>query len=304
MTDLSGILERYRSPLVRDLVWALLSPTLINAANPNYNPVPRWYRDAFHLIEPQLPTLDQDDSPLREHLAATPNNRLGLHFEKLWHWWLLHNGRYQLQAHNLQVIVAQKTLGEFDCIVHDSHAGQTEHWELAVKFYLGIPPLQDARHWFGTNSHDRLDQKNHHLNSKQLVLSETFHGRRLCESRGWPIRQRRLISKGRLYYPYTDKPVTPVAPPCIDPHHLTGYWMNSSAFLQQATQHPKARYQWLNHSEWLAHQSDETQPFSAIKTALEQHEHPLQLRISGWNPKAFRLFVMPESWQTTLMDGC
>lgn len=299
MRNLLSALEQYQSPLVRDLTWAILSPTLINSNNGNHNPSARWYREAFHLIEPHLSSLDHDDSPLHEHLLAQPNHRLGAYFEHLWSYWLQHNGRYQLQAHNLQVMHDQKTFGEFDFIVHDSAAGHFEHWELAVKFYLGIFPLDDMQHWFGTNIQDRLDLKYHHLINKQLVLSEMRPARLLCEQHGWPIQHRRLISKGRLYYPWPPSTQRPALPRCIDPAHLHGYWMPHAAFLQQAAHHPQAGYHWLDKNEWLVCQPRPPLTLSAIQDRLQQQHkpHPVQLHISGWLQQPLRLFIMPDHWQ-------
>lgn len=297
-------LEQFHSPLVRDLVWALLSPALINSNNSNHNPSPRWFREAFTLIEPHLQQLDHNDAPLQRHLDTAPSSRLGIYFERLWSYWLQYNGRYEMLAHNLQVMQDQHTLGEFDFIVRDTHADQIEHWELAVKFYLGVPPLREAHHWFGANIRDRLDLKYCHLVDKQLTLSETLPGRNTCLTQGWNVSQRRLISKGRLYYPYTDTPPdVQCAPRYIDTHHLTGYWLTYSAFLQLAGTFPLAGYRWLQRTEWLVHHAVALQTLDDIRAILEQqlHPHPVQLWVSGWQTEAFRLFLVPENWQASAL---
>lgn len=298
-------LEQYQSPLVRDLVWAILSPVLINSNNDNHNPSARWYFEAFRLIESHLRTLDQNDAQLQEHLSAQKNQRLGTYFERLWSYWLLHNGRYQLLAHNLQVMQDQQTLGEFDFIVHDTVADQIEHWELAVKFYLGIPPLDDSKHWFGANTHDRLDLKYQHLVGKQLILSETHSGRQICKDFGWDISLRRLVSKGRLYYPWPPAGVPPSPPVCIDPSHLHGYWITLSAFHQQASQHPQANYLWLHKAEWMVHHPRPPLALPGVQDLLtQQHRpHPVQLRVTGWQEAPFRLFIVPDQWATSALQS-
>lgn len=304
MHNLLAALESFHSPRVRDLVWALLSPTLINSNNDNHNPSSRWFCEAFTLIAPHLQQLEHDDTPLQQHLDATPNHRLGFYFERLWSYWLLHNGRYEMLAHNLQIMQDRHTLGELDFIVHDTQADQIEHWELAVKFYLGIPPLQEAQHWFGANTHDRLDLKYCHLVDKQLTLSETLPGRSTCLAQGWNVSQRRLISKGRLYYPYTETPTMSCEiPHCIDPAHEKGYWLTHGTFLQLATTLPNAGYHWLERTEWLVHRDMAENPFTDIKIKLERqlHPHPVQLRVSGWQAEPFRLFVVPDDWQTSAL---
>ena len=304
MPELNPLLEQYRSAAVRDLVWALLSPTLINAHNANHNPSARWYLEAYHLIEPHLHTLDADDSTLVAHLNAQPNHRLGVYFERLWSYWLQHNDRYQLLAQNLQVMKAGQTLGEFDLIVLDSAADQVEHWELAVKFYLGIPPTRDMQHWFGTTTRDRLDLKYCHLVDKQLVLSETFPGRSALQERGWHIKQQRLISKGRLYYPYDlAHQQTLETPVCIDPPHLSAYWSTQTEFNRQALQYPDAAYAWLDKSEWMVRKNKSLNSLSSIQAILEQqlHPHPIQLWIEGWQATPLRLFVVPDTWPSAAL---
>ncbi len=304
MIDLTQQLEHYRSPVVRDLVWALLSPSLINSNNANHNPSPRWFVEAYRLIEPHLQSLERDDGTLVEYLNTHSQHRLGLYFERLWSYWLQHNGRYQMLAQNLQVIKDNQTLGEFDLIVHDTAADQIEHWELAVKFYLGISPLWETNHWFGTHTKDRLDLKHCHLVDKQLLLSETHPGRQTCAQHGWQIQQRRLLCKGRLYYPwstFTDH--IPELPPCIDPPHLKGYWLTQTAFRTQSTLQAGAKYLWLDKTEWLVHKSRPTQTTEDITRILEQqlHPHPVQLWIDGWLPQPIRLFVVPDQWETAAL---
>ena len=293
-------IERYHSAAVRDLAWAILSPTLMQTPDAGQNLSPLWYEQAFNAIEPHLAQLDIDDSPLLQHLQAPHNHRLGLYFERLWSYWLQHNDRYRLLASNLQVMRDGQTYGEFDFIVHDTAADQIEHWELAVKFYLGIAPLQAMQHWFGPNTKDRLDLKFRHLVDKQLPLSQTQPGLATCAQRGWPVRQRRLISKGRLYFPF---PHHQDAPRCIDARHLHGFWLNQSQWLRQARHYGQAGYSWLTRSEWLVWHPRPLQTYRDIRERLEQqlHPHPVQLHIEGWMEQPIRLFLVPDDWSNSAL---
>ena len=91
-------IEQYQSASVRDLAWAILSPTLMQSPDAGHNCAERWFNDAFTAIEPHLQQLDRDDSPLVHHLHEPTNHRLGLYFERLWSYWLQHNIRYRLNS--------------------------------------------------------------------------------------------------------------------------------------------------------------------------------------------------------------
>jgi len=292
---LNARIEHYRSAAVRDLVWAILSPTLIVMPDSSQHCTPIWYEQAFLAIEPHLQQLEQDDTPLVQHLTTPRAHRLGSYFERLWSYWLQHNGRYNLLAANLQVKANNQTLGEFDLIVHDTHADEIEHWELAVKFYLGVTPLQSANHWFGPNHQDRLDLKYHHLVQHQLPLSQTHAGQQTCAAHGWSIARRRLISKGRLYFPGVDAESHSL-PRCIDPAALHGHWLTQTEFARQARHHPQARYRKLGREEWMVMQGHHDIATMDLLSLLP-HSYPLQLDISGWQDQPLRLFVVPDTWR-------
>ena len=60
--NLTAQIEQYNSPAVRDLAWAILSPTLIVAPDASQHTTPAWYEQAFLAIESHLHELDKDDS--------------------------------------------------------------------------------------------------------------------------------------------------------------------------------------------------------------------------------------------------
>lgn len=291
---LTARLEQYRSAAVRDLVWAILSPALIVTPGNTQHSSPAWYEQAYQSIEPHLQQLDQDESALIQHLTTPHIHRLGTYFERLWSYWLQHNGRYALLAANLQVARDNQTLGEFDLIVRDTHADEIEHWELAVKFYLGVPPLEHPQRWFGPHHQDRLDLKYHHLVERQLPLSQTHAGQQACASHGWTIARRRLICKGRLYFPGTDAD-PPSMPRITDPQALHGRWLTHTEFQRQSRRFPDARYRRLNRDEWLVSRADPLQRLTEIQPDLSR-THPIQLEILGWHEQPLRLFLVPDTW--------
>ena len=69
-----------------------------------------FWRD--HLVQ-----LDAQSKPMREFLGDTPSGRLGLYYERLWHYLLQQDPDTDLLAHNLRVQDGKRTVGEFDCML-------------------------------------------------------------------------------------------------------------------------------------------------------------------------------------------
>ena len=293
--ELQATLQQFQSPHVRDLVWAILSPSLMKTTDHSQHFSAEFYQQAFNDILPHLTELDRQPLPLQDHLEHTTNHRLGPYFERLWLYWLRHNSRYRCLAHNVQIQEDGKTFGEFDMIVLDQQSDEIEHWELAIKFYLGIPPLNNENHWFGPHQKDRLDLKYHHLVEKQLKLSRQALAKSYCQSRGWNISRTRLVSKGRLFYPlHTD----PTHPSNIERHHLTGTWMTEQEFQHHFSRNSDTVFHWLNKDEWMVLRDREPRTFLQIQERFSQqrYPHPVQLLVSHWQEKPVRLFVVPENW--------
>ncbi len=295
--ELQAVLKQFHTPQVRDLVWAILSPSLMKTTDHSQHLATQFYQQAFDDILPHLTALDKRPQPLLDHLAHTTNHRLGPYFERLWLYWFRHNALYRCLAHNIQIQEDGKTLGEFDMIVQNQQTGVIEHWELAIKFYLGIPPLNNETHWFGPHQKDRLDLKHHHLVERQLKLSKQSLAKEYCRARGWEIGGTRLLSKGRLFYPLHGEAAHPSN---IERQHLTGNWMTETEFnhhfahlhLEQVVFH------WLNKDEWmvLRDRPPKTLPQIQERFSQQRYPHPVQLLVSHWREKPVRLFVVPENW--------
>ncbi|RLT95320.1 DUF1853 family protein [Ketobacter sp.] len=293
--ELQATLQQFQSPHVRDLVWAILSPGLMKTPDHNQHFPDRFYQQAFAGILPHLIELDRHPAPLEAHLEHTTNHRLGPYFERLWLYWLRHNPRYRSLAHNVQIQAEGKTFGEFDLIVLDQQTDEIEHWELAIKFYLGIPPLNNETHWFGPHQKDRLDLKYHHLIEKQLRLSRHSLAKDYCQSRGWNISRSRLLCKGRLFYPSHGEPAHPSN---IERHHLRGQWMTEAEFRHQFSRQESVGFHWLNKDEWMVLRSRAPSNLQQILERFNQqrYPHPVQLLVNHWQETPVRLFVVPENW--------
>jgi len=293
--ELQATLKQFHTADVQDLAWALLSPSLMKTTDHSQHCSEAFYQQAFNDILPHLIQLDQHPKPLQDHLERTTSHRLGPHFERLWLYWLRHNSRYECLAHNVQIQEEGKTLGEFDMIVQDKNSGEIEHWELAIKFYLGIPPLNNETHWLGPHQKDRLDLKFHHLVEKQLKLSTLALARKYCEQQGWKITRSRLISKGRLFYPLNAERTHPGN---IEKHHLIGHWMTESDFRIHFARAQQTKFHWLDKDEWMVLRNRPATSFTHIDERLQKqrYPHPVQLLVTDWHEQPIRLFIVPENW--------
>jgi len=156
-------------------------------------------------------------------LAAQPRpRRLGQHFENLVAAVLQHSQRCHLVARNVPLRVAGNTLGELDMLVEDKNTGELMHWELALKFYLGLPDEPEERAWPGPNNpKDQLTRKIDHLYHQQLPRSTEPAVAALLAEQGVHVDRRLLLTRGRLFYP-ADGSATPPAE--VTDEHERGTW--------------------------------------------------------------------------------
>ncbi len=156
-------------------------------------------------------------------LAEHPRpRRLGQHFENLVAALIQHSERYRLVARNLPLRVAGKTLGELDMLVEDRDTGKLMHWELALKFYLGLPGEPEERAWPGPNNpNDQLTRKIDHLYHQQIPRSADPAVAALLAEQGLHVDRRLLLTRGRLFYP-ADGSATPPAE--VTDEHEWGTW--------------------------------------------------------------------------------
>ena len=235
----------YRNPLVRDLAWALSSPPLLQRSDPHLRWLEnRWFSQISRQYGDVLEQLDKDPRPLQEMVDARKDRRLGNYFETLWRFWLNSNRRYRLLFANLPLHCGSRTLGEFDFLVKDNETGKTLHWEIAVKFYLGVADTSHPANWLGPGQRDRLDIKTNRLLNHQGRLSHRPEAVQLLEQLGIQIDETWLILKGRLFYPVG---VNANAPHGAYPGHLRGFWINqhSISSLETSCWLPLERHQWL-----------------------------------------------------------
>lgn len=205
--------EAYRRPFVRDLAYVLACPNVLTtwldfAPHQTTHKVAihsaAFWQQQFETYKPRLKELDTTNAyqALTRYLLKRPSpNRLGFHFEGLLSFWLedgfarkLH--RYETLASNVQLYNGKQTTGELDLILYNHEDNLVEHWELAIKFFMGSAPFAPIN-WVGINSNDNLQRKMTHMQTKQFrtVWVETkSHGQ-------VKIDKRYGVIKGRFFLP-------------------------------------------------------------------------------------------------------
>ena len=205
--------ERYRRPYVRDLAYVLACPNVLTqwidiTPHENTHTVAvhsaQFWQTQFEAYEQRLVELDTTNAyqELTRYLLKRPSpNRLGFHFEGLLSFWLedgfarkLHP--YEVLANNVQLYNGKQTVGELDLILYNHADGLVEHWELAIKFFMGSAPFEPVN-WVGINSNDNLQRKMTHMQTKQFraVWVETKDKEQV------KIDKRYGVIKGRFFLP-------------------------------------------------------------------------------------------------------
>ena len=205
--------EAYRRPYVRDLAYVLACPNLLTewldfAPHQNTHAIfvhsASFWRQQFEAYQQRLEELDSTNAyqALTRYLLKRPSpNRLGFHFEGLLSFWLqdgfarkLHP--YETLASNVQLYNGKQTIGELDLILYNHGESLVEHWELAIKFFMGSAPFA-PENWVGINSNDNLQRKMTHMQTKQfrtVWVDTEKHGQ-------IKIDKRYGVIKGRFFLP-------------------------------------------------------------------------------------------------------
>ncbi|WP_084785760.1 DUF1853 family protein [Psychrobacter urativorans] len=208
--------ETYRRPYVRDLAYVLACPNVLTewldvAPHQNTHTVSvhsaSFWQQQFEEYQQRLKELDttNDYQALTRYLLKRPSpNRLGFHFEGLLSFWLedgfarkLH--LYEILASNVQLYCGKQTSGELDLVLYNHQEQLIEHWELAIKFFMGSAPFAPVN-WVGINSNDNLQRKMTHMQTKQfctLAVDTKNHGHVIID-------KRYAVIKGRFFLPMTN----------------------------------------------------------------------------------------------------
>lgn len=227
MTNLNRQAENYqpfKRPFVRDLAFALSCPTALTDWQAATHDLPNspqafdihihpssFWQQQFSAYKTRLIELDNTPAyqKLTKFLISRPSpHRLGFHFEGLILFWLqdgykigLH--QFELLAHNIQITENGQTFGELDIILRNHETGNIEHWELAIKFYLGSAPFNPVN-WVGINSKDNLERKLNHMATKPFSRDYVTISSNNLNEQKLNIDKRYTVLKGRFFAPLLD----------------------------------------------------------------------------------------------------
>ena len=237
--------EAYQRPYVRDLAYVLACPNVLTewldfAPHQNTHTVSvhsaHFWQQQFAAYQQRLEELDSTNAyqVLTRYLLKRPSpNRLGFHFEGLLSFWLedgfarkLHP--YETLASNVQLYNGKQTTGELDLILYNHQDKLTEHWELAIKFFMGSAPFA-PENWVGINSKDNLQRKMTHMQTKQfrtVWVDTEKHGQ-------VKIDKRYGIIKGRFFLPINTCNFT--YPPWLAPSFPIHKWCDNTDMTNLAT---------------------------------------------------------------------
>ena len=285
-----------KNPQVRDLAWAGFSPTLLlsdEVRGAGLRWTPAW--------EDRLTRLDRNPEPLLQFLGDTLSGRLGIYYERLWHYLLAEDEDVEPVAHNLPVRVKGQTLGEFDCIYYCRRRRQHVHLELAVKLYLGVP---GEGYWLGPGGKDRLDLKLGHLLQKQIQLGTQAAAQKVLADYGVDDFTTAIDFKGYLFNASEGLPL----PEAYNSAVAMQSWYSLENFLAL----PPLAGDWLGWRElprrhWLAphrHRdtpgTDEGVCSDSIQRHFERTGRPLLIAACDADgEERQRSFITPPGWPGT-----
>ncbi len=231
---------QFNHPMVRQLAFTIASPNLLCQLPQSLSirhsfqlHSDQTWKQHFQNYLPRLYQLDETPEPLLQFMSRLKSTRLGLRFENLlWFW--LQEGQYhsyQLLGHSIQKIEGTKTLGELDFLILNKETQQVEHWEVALKYYLGEGQL-NLEQWIGLNREDTLSKKLYHFTDKQFQFSEALD---------FKVQQRFAVLKGQLYLPLNLGQKQSI-PNWVNSTRRLGYWGNTI---------PDSKFYRLERHEWL-----------------------------------------------------
>lgn len=273
---------------VRDLVWAVNSPPLLNLTSQESVP------------KQPLQISDVDQDHLRTYLTSKRERRVGRYFECLIVYWLRFILGFEIVDQTLQLREGGRTVGEIDLLFRDRQ-GQLYHWELACKFYLQVNVSNDpdpVTDYVGPNANDTLRRKAERLLNHQLPLGARYFPE---------IEISEAFVKGRLFYHWQD--CTKVAlPEELAAGHLEGSWLRNRE-VAELLRNRHHRYRILRKPFWLAEEfadptDDDLLSTDEVAQFLQDHfsrcHTPILLSEFGNNRategESTRWFVVPNHW--------
>ncbi|WP_237062621.1 DUF1853 family protein [Microbulbifer zhoushanensis] len=251
--------------------------------------------DVARNLAPQLETSITCDN---SRGSAT---RLGVYFENLWAFAFQQHPDYRLLHRNLPLRAGGRTLGELDFVVHHLPSGLTEHWEIAVKFYLQV----QGEFWVGPGLRDRLDIKLARMREHQLPLIRQPAARTLLADLGIQIDRQWALMPGRLFRRLGDSGT--ILHRAINPAACRYWWARVDEFQFHFANLP-FRWALLPKRAWLADRAyrvDRAGSCAAIAAGFLQNESrgPVCVAALDHTGEASRGFIVPDNWPELARAG-
>ena len=271
---------------VRDLVWAVNSPSLMDLTSQESVP------------SRPLKASDVDREHLRSYLTLHFEQRVGRYFEFLILYWIRSIRRCEIVAHSLQLRDGKQTVGEIDLLFRDEQ-GRLTHWEVACKFYLQLDGRDaSATDYIGPNANDTLCKKATRLIEHQLPLG----------SRYFPeIEMQEAFVKGRIFYHWQTR-ANVSSPVELATDHLEGRWLRTRE-VPELLRTNRLRYRILRKPFWLAEEFADPSDDDILTTdeaaqVFQNHFRSRQspILISGFRDSTLpvreseRWFIVPDQW--------
>jgi len=258
---LDDLLADLRDGDVRRLAWAIGSPSLFDASNPDWQGRLRddvWSRNELRRCASWLHELDGNPerrltlrTALGDPLVNTP---LGHTFEKLVLFW--QSARPDVRASTRGLIVRQagRTLGEFDVVLL-RHDGVVETLEVTVKYYLNLRPDLGIDGCIGPRAFDRMTDKYRKMTTRQTDLGHTDAGREaICRWLATSCGELRApdslqienhaLARGYVFHVAADAAYAAE----LSPQHGRGVWQTDANALPASA---ASEWRLLSGREWL-----------------------------------------------------
>jgi hypothetical protein len=142
------------------------------------------------------------------------------------------SSRFQIIAHNLQVIQHKKTFGEFDFFLKDKVRNKPIHVELVYKFYVYDPSFNnELDRWIGPNRKDTLVKKMERLKNHQLPLLYKKESEFILKKYNLPPEkmEQQVCFLANLFVP---RHLLQHKFSFINPSAIIGYWLKKSEFTE------------------------------------------------------------------------
>ena len=249
------------------------------------------------------PLMNEDDPRLDRLLTHTtlrwsefaqmlPKRKLGLAFEAIVAWGMVHGLGWTLLERDLQVFEERRTIGALDLVVRDC-VGQIVHWELAYKLYLQEGTETDWSAWLGPAGRDRLSLKLTHMIHHQVPLSTHPQATAALRAAGIPTPvRRRLLLQGTLFSRWDASPSrarSAVAP-------AEGRWLRHSEIPAYLDRFPGG--EWVPRAKplWIGPAPSESAGWCDSDLPRRARPQDSQLFSHRHNDSEVLVFIVPEQW--------